>query len=627
MTETSYTAWDDKLYEWPPPDGWYRANDGKWWPEGYGPGPDGAASDGSAAGATGSTANEPDEAADTGIPETAGPVGNGSHGAVATDWSSDWSEQPSPNGSASFDADPAPAGSFGSVLGSESSSDEHGSTPGDGFPSADETMVAGSDLLAGLTAATSELPQGFSGFAPEQEDRSAEPIAEPEEWTFSTDDAVPPTDEAPSAEPSSEAPPQERPEPEFLFGSEREGAITDLDALPPPMVADPGSAGDLGLSSDLGLSGEPAPSSDAGLADRAFTAPEVEAASHRPPADLDDAPDDEIDARPTESFVPEGVDPAFGGAPLAEQPTGMPPGPLDWGQQPPPPDQTMIAPPPPGSEPSDGGFPAPAATGQLFNAPPSEAPPSDAPPWGGAPPPGAAAPPPPSGGPLPGSFDAPPGPAPAPGWAQQPYGQPDGGQQFPTGFDQGSMPSSGSTGFSRKVMLAALGVLVLVAVGAVLYMLLSGGDDDTGGTGEGSFGTPHARATGVEISYGAGDADRQWVVEVLEPVRDASAEATSVPDDGEVFAATRIRIRNEAAELSAPLGELQFNAVTPDGEVIDRADNDCSVGDDLDFGAALPPSGSVEGTVCWQTPAEALGGLLLGIESTEVGGRVHIALQ
>ncbi len=35
---TTYTAWDDKEYPWPPPDGWYVAGDGKWWPEGYGPG-------------------------------------------------------------------------------------------------------------------------------------------------------------------------------------------------------------------------------------------------------------------------------------------------------------------------------------------------------------------------------------------------------------------------------------------------------------------------------------------------------------------------------------------------------------------------------------------------------------
>ncbi len=37
MSEATYTAWDDNLYEWPPPEGWYQADDEKWWPEGYGP--------------------------------------------------------------------------------------------------------------------------------------------------------------------------------------------------------------------------------------------------------------------------------------------------------------------------------------------------------------------------------------------------------------------------------------------------------------------------------------------------------------------------------------------------------------------------------------------------------------
>lgn len=37
MTQT-YLGWDDNEYPWPPPDGWYQAAEGKWWPEGYGPG-------------------------------------------------------------------------------------------------------------------------------------------------------------------------------------------------------------------------------------------------------------------------------------------------------------------------------------------------------------------------------------------------------------------------------------------------------------------------------------------------------------------------------------------------------------------------------------------------------------
>jgi len=37
VSEASYTAWDDNLYAWPPPEGWYQASDGRWWPAGYGP--------------------------------------------------------------------------------------------------------------------------------------------------------------------------------------------------------------------------------------------------------------------------------------------------------------------------------------------------------------------------------------------------------------------------------------------------------------------------------------------------------------------------------------------------------------------------------------------------------------
>ena len=34
----SYTAWNGRTYPWPPPDGWYRGPDGRWWAPGSGPG-------------------------------------------------------------------------------------------------------------------------------------------------------------------------------------------------------------------------------------------------------------------------------------------------------------------------------------------------------------------------------------------------------------------------------------------------------------------------------------------------------------------------------------------------------------------------------------------------------------
>lgn len=37
----TYRAWNDKTYRWPPPDGWYRDDDGIWWAPGTGPRPPG----------------------------------------------------------------------------------------------------------------------------------------------------------------------------------------------------------------------------------------------------------------------------------------------------------------------------------------------------------------------------------------------------------------------------------------------------------------------------------------------------------------------------------------------------------------------------------------------------------
>lgn len=36
---SNYEAWNGELYEWPPPDGWYLATDGRWWAPDTGPGP------------------------------------------------------------------------------------------------------------------------------------------------------------------------------------------------------------------------------------------------------------------------------------------------------------------------------------------------------------------------------------------------------------------------------------------------------------------------------------------------------------------------------------------------------------------------------------------------------------
>lgn len=40
----TYRAWNDTIRRWPPPNGWYRAHDGRWWAPGTGPNPPGRTS-------------------------------------------------------------------------------------------------------------------------------------------------------------------------------------------------------------------------------------------------------------------------------------------------------------------------------------------------------------------------------------------------------------------------------------------------------------------------------------------------------------------------------------------------------------------------------------------------------
>ncbi len=37
----TYRAWNDTIRRWPPPNGWYRGDDGRWWAPGTGPNPPG----------------------------------------------------------------------------------------------------------------------------------------------------------------------------------------------------------------------------------------------------------------------------------------------------------------------------------------------------------------------------------------------------------------------------------------------------------------------------------------------------------------------------------------------------------------------------------------------------------
>ena len=156
-------------------------------------------------------------------------------------------------------------------------------------------------------------------------------------------------------------------------------------------------------------------------------------------------------------------------------------------------------------------------------------------------------------------------------------------------------------------------------------------DAQNDGSGRaGTFDNPHGAATGVQVYYTAGDGNsRRWVIEIVELALDIGAEVNNrAAQSGNTFAIARLRIRNQAPAMDAPLAELRFDAVGPDGTVVEREASSCAPSaDSLDSGAILSRGDSIEGTVCWEVPVLVVAELLLGVESTEVTGRVHIRLH
>lgn len=227
------------------------------------------------------------------------------------------------------------------------------------------------------------------------------------------------------------------------------------------------------------------------------------------------------------------------------------------------------------------------------------------------------------------AFNAPPPPAEGPG--AMPWGQAGapGGPPVAGGLDPAVLQDNRS-GSGRTLMMVGAGVLFLVLLGVAAYLIFGGGSGDGAGdaTGPGSFAEPHARSTPVEVFYPLGDGEQRFVIQVLEPLRDASGQAAAeAPAEGERFAVTRVRVANQSP-TDASVSDLRFNAITASGTVIDRAGNSCAITEPaLDFAAVLGEAGVAEGVVCWVVPAADYDGLLLGIESTQVSGRIHINLQ
>ena len=717
MTEASYTAWDDKQYVWPPPEGWYQASDNKWWPEGYGPPPSDVAT------AAGAGAAVEDNGSGTLADEISqidgadrGPAAGGS----ATDQTSqvDGADRGLAAGGSATDQTSQVDGSLGGDAwrqiddsATDQTSQVDGSLGGDAWRQIDDSATG--DVSEAAGPASGETWQA-DGVGQDTTARFDEPDHDHGDvWSEVATDADEPEPDHDHgdvwSEVATDADVTDHPDAASIAGAADTAASAGAaDASPEEITPSDGPARSI-LESDAdgavqrGI--ETAPGSGA-FADAPMEMNDLSSFSERagfePAADRrggfgDFATSDGLpaidDVLPAEDVGadaqrrPEFDDSAFTEAEtptLADLPipgaegraTGVPgvdgPGGVDGrssafdndldpaqvagaaaaaaaaaaddlGE-----DVTQVVPTDLSAGPTD--FAPPPSVDDVFAAPSGDAGPSpfDSPSSfsGQAPPavdpfayppdgaPGAGA------GPFASPETAPPGgfAAPTVGFGGPPAGaesQLYGGATGPEiGLDSQELLGSKPKGGSRTMLLVAIGVLALVAICAALFLALRGDDtaaveNEAATGGPGSVDQPHSRTTGVVVFYPDGDTDQRWVIEVLEPVRDATAELTSVqPAAGQVFAATRVRVRNESGIDGASVGDLEFNTVTAAGQVIERNASPCpQLADELDDTASVALGTGVEGGLCWEIPAGELDGLLLGIESAKVAGRVHIALQ
>lgn len=657
MTEASYTAWDDKQYVWPPPEGWYQAADQKWWPEGYGPQPAPAeAVDNAAATAKDATSGvlEGVSSAGAGAADAAAGVSDAADGAVA-------SAKDSVAGLADSAKDAGSKGLSGSLPGAgvlaggaaavaglaggaaakagEAAKDVAGEAVTDVADKVDPTGSVASAPSAGVF---DSAPMEMNNLSPSAATPLASRALEGALPDVSMPDVSVPKVDVPEVEipevnlpevdvPNIDVPDIDVPDVDVPDVNVPDLAVPDLDVpkidVPDVHVPDVDlpkvglpevSAPDVGVP-DVGLPEVDVPSIDQPAADLAaatelgglpgtpehlaptlqspdlaapdlaipdLAVPDVDApdlASAGPDWAGAPAPDADLWANPTSVPSAEG---GLADRDLVEQSLAANLDAEEYDQL----DQTTIQPTgPAGFVDPQAAVPAPGGLDQTTVAPAAMA--------------------------------APVAPAIAPTMVNQ-------------GLDPNDMLHAKPKGRrSLRWLWVLLGILLLAAACAAAYYFLQNQTDDAAvdpveATGPGSAAQPHARDTGVVVFYPDGEANQRWIVEVLEPVRDATADYGTAPADGEIFAATRIRVRNESGVDGASLSDLEFNAVNAAGELIRREDNECgTTATDLVYDAAVNLGTVLEGTVCWEIPAADVAGLKLGVESNKVGGRVHIALN
>ncbi len=202
-----------------------------------------------------------------------------------------------------------------------------------------------------------------------------------------------------------------------------------------------------------------------------------------------------------------------------------------------------------------------------------------------------------------------------------------------------------SPGAGRTLLYVFIGLLALGVAGAAGYLLfqLQSDDDgadettdgesstspgsdvgasDTSAQGPGSFSNPHELEGGVRLTVPTDEGESEvWMLQVRSPAETADAGGDLVE------VTSRVRVRNDSTSGDLSASGLRFVLVSADGSTATTAAPTCSEGDDLNRQTAIEPGRDIEGNVCWTVPAAQATGALLGIESVEAAGRVHVHLS
>ncbi len=599
MSEASYTAWDDNLYAWPPPEGWYQASDGRWWPAGYGPAVQAPAS-GAAAGpmeASGPGAVDPYDQRTSAIPAgglAAAAAASGTGPAeraeaetrrrvfdelppiddvfggidpYADDEEAMASPPPEPERRepAGFDPGPTPIGSDGpGVPGADPAG--HGylllGPSGPSNPGADSP--AGNGTLSGPPAAPPPPPSfllggpgGDNGSAP-----YAGPPAFDEAATVFAPSAPPPRpDSAPAADDPTGP----------MAGRPTESPHDD----PPVIASGPGRP----PVEDWATTTTILPRDDDGATSQldldALREADRAAGAHRNP----ELHRDHEPYRDGGGYQDPGPGRSRGDRRDA-----------DWGA-----DADWA--------PGDEGIrrPVPADPEPVLAA-------------GGA------------------------------GFHRDQSGPDDDPSDRSGGYgDYGDVPIGAAPAPRRWWPLVAIGLAVLVAAASIGgYFALrddtqnsatADGDPATDGT-PGSFASPYPFGKVVVVYYNdeATKEQRRWVIQVLAPVVDATqqlvgAGTAAAPGQGEVLAQTRVRITYQSGPEPGSLSDLRFKAVgAAPGTVFDAAVA-CPAAAPLDEAAQVTVLDSAEGDLCWRIPQGELATLKLAVEAEAADGTVHMELN